>query len=56
VGRALLEHRLAAIDAPAYLEAATDRAAALYRRLGFVDLGRFSGRHMPALGMWRPAP
>ncbi|MHA6524227.1 GNAT family N-acetyltransferase [Tessaracoccus sp. G1721] len=56
VGRALLEHRLAAIDAPVYLEAATDRAAALYRRLGFVDLGRFSGRHMPAVGMWRPAP
>lgn len=56
VGRALLEHRLADIDAPVYLEAATDRAAALYRRLGFVDLGRFSGRHMPAVGMWRPAP
>ena len=56
VGRALLEHRLGAIEGPVYLEAATDRAAALYRRLGFVDLGRFSGRHMPAVGMWRPAP
>jgi len=56
VGRALLEHRLADIDAPVYLEAATDRAASLYRRMGFLDLGRFSGRHMPAVGMWRPAP
>lgn len=55
VGRTLLESRLAAVDGPVYLEAATDRAAALYRRLGFVDMGRFSGRHMPAVGMWRPA-
>ena len=31
VGRALLEHRLSAVADPVYLEAATERAAALYR-------------------------
>lgn len=56
VGRALLEHRLATLTEPVYLEAATERAAALYRRLGFVDMCRFTGDHMPAVGMWRPAP
>lgn len=55
VGRALLEHRLASIEGPVYLDAATDRAAALYRRLGFVDMGRYSGDYLPAVGMWRPA-
>ena len=56
VGRALLEHRLGTVAEPVYLEAATERAAALYRRLGFVDMCRFTGPHMPAVGMWRPAP
>lgn len=56
VGRALLEYRLGTVAEPVYLEAATERAAALYLRLGFVDMCRFTGPHMPAVGMWRPAP
>ena len=41
VGTALLDHRLADLDAagrPAYLEASTPRNAALYERLGFQRL------------------
>lgn len=55
VGRALLEHGLARADSAgdaAYLEATTPRSAALYRRLGFVDLGN---QPSGTTGMWRPA-
>ena len=59
VGGALLRHRLALADAagePAYLESSSPRTGALYRRLGFVPLGRvaaFAGGGGP-VGMWRP--
>ena len=55
VGRALLEHGLARADSAgdaAYLEATTSRSAALYRRLGVVDLGN---QPSGTTGMWRPA-
>lgn len=57
-GSALLEHRLELIDranAAAYLESSTPRNRTLYRRHGFVDLGRITG--LPSgepEAMWRP--
>jgi ribosomal protein S18 acetylase RimI-like enzyme len=60
VGTALLGHRLAAVDvagAAAYLESSTRASTALYRRLGFVALGRVGGFPAPGspTAMWRPA-
>ena len=59
VGTSLIEHRLTAIDetgAAAYLESSTERNRALYRRLGFIELGPIRGLPgaTPA-AMWRPA-
>jgi ribosomal protein S18 acetylase RimI-like enzyme len=57
VGSALLDHRLRQIGtSPAYLEASTDRSAALYARHGFTSLGPVPGFGSPApISMWRPA-
>ena len=59
VGTSLIEHRLAAVDEAgdaAYLESSTERNRALYRRMGFVELGPIRGLPgaTPA-AMWRPA-
>lgn len=59
VGTSLIERRLAAVDAAgeaAYLESSTERNRALYRRMGFVELGPIRGLPgaTPA-AMWRPA-
>ncbi len=56
VGGALLDFRTARLgEYPAYLEASTFRSAALYRKRGFVELGRYRSE-APAVGMWHPAP
>jgi len=61
VGSALIASRLAAVDAarppaPAYLEASTDRSAALYARHGFRVAGRVGGFSSAApVPMWRAA-
>ncbi|MEV1293137.1 GNAT family N-acetyltransferase [Pseudonocardia sp. NPDC049635] len=56
VGSALLESRLGAIETPAYLEASTERSAALYERFGFDRLGTVAGFPEPVrpVAMWRP--
>ena len=59
VGTSLIEHRLATVDErgeAAYLESSTERNRALYRRMGFVELGPIRGLPgaTPA-AMWRPA-
>jgi len=59
VGTSLMEHRLATVDErgeAAYLESSTERNRALYRRMGFVELGPIRGLPgaTPA-AMWRPA-
>lgn len=60
VGSALLSSRLSTVDstapAPAYLEASTDRSAALYGRHGFVASGRIDVAPSAAspVAMWRP--
>lgn len=59
VGSALLGTRLRVVDraaAPAYLEASTERSAALYARFGFVPTGRVAGFGATAapIAMWRP--
>ncbi|KGM11465.1 GNAT family N-acetyltransferase [Cellulomonas bogoriensis] len=63
VGSALLESRLARIDqvrqpAPAYLEASTERAAALYARFGFVASEKVTGipSEVAPISMWRTPP
>jgi ribosomal protein S18 acetylase RimI-like enzyme len=57
VGSALLEHRLRQVaGTAAYLEASTERSAALYARHGFTSLGPVPGFGRPApISMWRPA-
>ncbi|SOD64380.1 Acetyltransferase (GNAT) family protein [Streptomyces zhaozhouensis] len=61
VGSALLDGRLSTVDraataAPAYLEASTERSAALYERFGFLPTGRVEGFPPGArpIAMWRP--
>lgn len=61
IGSALIEARLAAVAAtapgtPAYLEASTERSAALYARHGFEATGRVAGfpAHAAPISMWRP--
>lgn len=59
VGTSLIEHRLAIVDErceAVYLESSTERNRALYRRMGFVELGSIRGLPgaTPA-AMWRPA-
>lgn len=57
VGRALLESRLAQVDADdaaAYLESSTERNRRLYRRHGFVDVAPVTGVAGAPMGMWRP--
>jgi GNAT superfamily N-acetyltransferase len=60
VGSALIASRLATVDAvgtltPAYLEASTERSAALYARHGFVPTGRVTGFPSTSspISMWR---
>lgn len=59
IGSVLLHARLRAVDgsgapAPAYLEASTERSAALYARFGFVPTGRVAGFGATApIAMWR---
>ncbi|RMI14404.1 GNAT family N-acetyltransferase [Cellulomonas triticagri] len=59
VGSALIASRLRAVDAahpamPAYLEASTDRSAALYARHGFQPTGRVGGFPTTSpISMWR---
>lgn len=57
LGSALLAHALAPIDAaglPAYLEATSERNAALYARFGFVRTGTIELPDGPSLiAMWR---
>lgn len=60
VGSALLESRLSTIDqsgaaAPAYLEASTERSAALYARFGFTPMGIVPGfpQKVEPVAMWR---
>ncbi len=57
VGSALLRHGLEQTGAmPIYLEATTERAAALYERNGFVRLGIIpTPLAAKEIGMWRPA-
>jgi GNAT superfamily N-acetyltransferase len=60
IGTALLTHTLDWLDrhdTPTYLEAASDRSAALYRRLGYLDMGTplLLGDGTPFYPMWRPA-
>ena len=61
VGSALLQSRLSTVDrtlptAPAYLEASTQRNAALYARYGFGSTGTVAGFPPPVtpVAMWRP--
>lgn len=54
VGGELIKFRKERLNnTPAYLEASTLRSAALYQRMGFVELGEFKGGK-PAVGMWLP--
>ncbi|TCP41254.1 acetyltransferase (GNAT) family protein [Tamaricihabitans halophyticus] len=58
VGSALLRTRLSTIDrtgTPAYLEASTERSAALYARFGFTSIGTVAGFPPPVepIAMWR---
>ncbi|MBN6037756.1 N-acetyltransferase [Amycolatopsis sp. 195334CR] len=56
VGSALLDARLSTVDrSPAYLEASTERSAALYARFGFTATGRIEGFPASArpIPMWR---
>ncbi|QFU88376.1 N-acetyltransferase [Amycolatopsis sp. YIM 10] len=57
VGSALLDARLSTVDTPAYLEASTERSAALYARFGFTPTGRIEGFRSSAkpIAMWRAA-
>lgn len=61
VGSALLKARLSTIDrsgagAPAYLEASTERSAALYASFGFTPAGTIAGfpPQVEPIAMWRP--
>ncbi|BBG05594.1 MULTISPECIES: GNAT family N-acetyltransferase [Pseudonocardia] len=56
IGSALLRARLETIEAPAYLEASTERSAALYARFGFDRIGTVAGFPEPVrpVAMWRP--
>lgn len=62
IGSTMLKHGLRrAGDAPVYLEASTPKSAALYRSLGFVELGpiEVAGDKLadpPEVAMWRPTP
>lgn len=59
IGSALLASRLSTVDAraaaPAYLEASTERSAALYARHGFVPTGRVTAYPSASapIAMWR---
>lgn len=56
VGTALLDQGIDRADEmPIYLEATSERAAALYTRLGFVRLGTVPApTSIDEIGMWRP--
>ncbi|OLT45446.1 hypothetical protein BJF85_18920 [Saccharomonospora sp. CUA-673] len=58
VGSTLLRTRLSTIDragTPTYLEASTERSAALYARFGFTSIGSVAGFPPPVepIAMWR---
>lgn len=56
VGGALLTYRCQQLgEYPAYLEASSYDAAALYSRHGFVEMGGFGKWSNAVMGMWRPA-